>query len=124
MYISTDEASKIFINDKKKIAFMLLYMKEGTTLMWVCNYYNGIMDAKGIIKIIDTFQKFLEQLDLSFKDPGEYEWAYKHWLTMTQKNANASMFLSQFEITMSEAGISTKDVHIVLLQLKTVLHAC
>ena len=121
-YIAADETNSIFVDDKKKVAFVLSYMKEGSASTWAQNYYDGITDSNGAIKITDTFKDFLDKLDLSFKDPGEKERAYTRWIAMHQGNTDASVFLANFEIAMSQAGISTSDTNVVLPQLKAALN--
>ena len=116
-YIAADDTQAIFVNDKKKIAFILSYMKEGSAATWAQNYYNGIMAADGTINMMDTLTTFLVSLDASFKDPAEKEHAYKKWISMCQGNLDAGTFLANFEITMNQAGIKTTDVNVVIPQL-------
>ena len=79
------------------------------------------MDDKGVITIIDNFEAFLKKLDQSFKDPGKKDYAYKRWTEMHQGNADAGVFLANFEITISQAEIPKTDVNVILLQLKVAL---
>lgn len=120
-YIAADDTGLIFTSGKKKISFILSYMKEGTASTWAQNYYDAITSAAGVVNITDTFDAFLKKLDLSFKDPGEKDRAYKRWSEMRQGNADAGAFLASFEIAMHQAGISTTDVNVVLPQLKVAL---
>ena len=76
-YISTDNAGMIFTSNKKKISFILSYMKESTASSWAQNYYDIVMNNKGVITIVDNFEAFLKKLDQSFKDPGKKDRAYK-----------------------------------------------
>ena len=76
-------------------------MKEGTALTWAQNYYDTITNNKGVITIVDNFEAFLKKLDQSFKDPGKKDCAYKCWMEMCQGNAEAGIFLANFEIAMS-----------------------
>ena len=96
-------------------------MKEGTASTWAQNYYDAVMDDKGVITIVDNFEAFLKKLDQSFKDPGKKDRAYKRWTEMCQGNTEAGVFLANFEIAMSQAEIPMTDVNVVLLQLKVAL---
>ena len=116
-YIAADDTQAIFVNDKKKIAFILSYMKEGSVATWAQNYYDGITAADGTINMTDTLTTFLVSLDASFKDPAKKERAYKKWISMCQGNLDTGTFLANFEIAMTQAGIRTTDINVIIPQL-------
>ena len=57
-------------------------------------------------------------LDLSFKDPGKKEWAYRRWVGIKQGVTKAGTFLANFEIAMMQSGIPKMDVNVILPQLR------
>ena len=78
-YISANNAGAIFTSNKKKISFILSYMKEGTISTWAQNYYNSIINAAGVITIVDNFEVFLKKLNQSFKDLGEKDYTERYY---------------------------------------------
>lgn len=121
-YITADDANTVFTTDAKKISFVLSYMKLGTAATWAQNYYDAIMDATGAITFKDSTAEFLKKLDLSFEDAGQKERAYAEWTELRQGKSDASVFFANFEIKMSQAGIPTSDVNVVLPQVKRAIH--
>ena len=121
-YIGADETGAVFTNDKKKITFVLSYMKEGTASTWAQSYYEGITDPNGVVTIIDTFTTFLTKLDASFKNPADKLRAYQRWQELKQRNTDAGVFFAQFEMLMGQADIPTTATNVIFPQLRMALH--
>ena len=64
---------KAFPSHKKKILFVLSYLKEGTAAAWAKNWVAQYTDNDGNIYCLDTFQAFMDQLGKLFEDSSKKE---------------------------------------------------
>ena len=64
---------RAFPSYKKKILFVLSYLKEGTVVVQTKNWVAQYTDNNDNIYYLDTFQAFINQLGKSFEDSSKKE---------------------------------------------------
>ena len=108
---------RAFPSHKKKILFVLSYLKEGTTAVWVKNWVAQHTDNDGNIYCLDTFQAFMDQLGKSFEDSSKKETVIQRLRQFKQGFKSADVFFQQFEILKTKAGLKNKVYDTVLIDL-------
>ena len=108
---------RAFPSYKKKILFVLSYLKEGTAAAWAENWVAQHTDNDDNIYCLDTFQDFMNQLGKSFEDPSKKETAIQKLRQLKQGSKSADVFFQQFEILKTKAGLKDKVYDTVLIDL-------
>ena len=115
MYILANK--RAFPSHKKKILFVLSYLKEGTAAVWAENWVTQYTDNNGNIYCLDTFQAFMNQLGKSFEDSSKKETVIQRLRQLKQGFKSVDVFFQQFEILKTEAGLKNEVYNAVLIDL-------
>ena len=108
---------RAFPSHKKKILFVLSYLKEGTVAVWAENWVTQYTDNDSNIYYLDTFQAFINQLGKSFEDSSKKETTIQRLRQLKQGSKSADVFFQQFEILKTKAGLKNKVHNTVLINL-------
>ena len=108
---------RVFLSHKKKILFVLSYLKEGTTVVWAENWVTQYTDNDDNIYCLDTFQAFMDQLEKLFEDSSKKETAIQRLRQLKQGSKSANVFFQQFKILKTKAGLKNKVYNTVLIDL-------
>ena len=108
---------RAFPSYKKKILFVLSYLKEGTAAAWAENWVAQHTDDDGDIYCLDTFQAFMDQLGKSFEDSSKKETVIQRLRQLKQGSKSVDVFFQQFEILKTKAGLKNKVHNTVLIDL-------
>ena len=107
---------------KDKILFTLSYLKGGHAATWAENYVEK-HTKDGTLKIEQSWEEFLKDLDASFDDPSRFEKAMRQFEQLEQGKKTAEEFFAEFDIIRTKAGL-TQEAHdsIVINRLKQALN--
>ena len=83
---------RAFPSYKKKILFVLSYLKEGTVTVQTENQVAQHTDNDSNIYCLDTFQAFMNQLGKSFEDSSKKETAIQRLRQLKQGSKLANVF--------------------------------
>ena len=108
---------RAFPSHKKKILFVLSYLKEGTTAVQAENWVAQYTDNDDNIYCLNTFQAFMNQLGKSFEDSSKKETAIQRLRQLKQGSKSANVFFQQFEILKTKAGLKNEVYNTVLIDL-------
>ena len=108
---------RAFLSHKKKILFVLSYLKEGTVAVWVKNWVAQYTDNDDNIYCLNTFQAFINQLRKSFENPSKKETVIQRLRQLKQDFKSVNVFFQQFEILKTKAGLKNEVYDTVLINL-------
>ena len=115
LYILTNK--RAFSSYKKKILFVLSYLKEGTAAVWAENWVAQHTDNDDNIYCLDTLQAFMNQLGKSFEDSSKKETVIQRLRQLKQGFKSVNVFFQQFEILKTKAGLKNEVYNTVLINL-------
>ena len=108
---------RAFPSYKKKILFVLSYLKEGTTATQAENWVAQYTDNDDNIYCLNTFQAFINQLGKSFEDSSKKETMIQRLRQLKQGSKSVDVFFQQFEILKTKTSFKNKVYNTVLINL-------
>ncbi|EGN96684.1 hypothetical protein SERLA73DRAFT_35212, partial [Serpula lacrymans var. lacrymans S7.3] len=101
-----------FKDDRKKISFVLSFMKEGEAAAFRTDWLENRVDAQQMgLDITNTYGSwpyFADKMEERFKDSFEKEAAKNEILTLKQGNETAQAFFERFEEKKRWAGYTNR----------------
>ncbi|EGO01148.1 hypothetical protein SERLA73DRAFT_33038, partial [Serpula lacrymans var. lacrymans S7.3] len=101
-----------FEDDRKKISFVLSFMKEGEAVAFRTDWLENRVDAQQMgLDITNTYGSwpfFTDKMEERFKDSFEKETAKNEILTLKQGNETAQAFFEKFEEKKRWAGYNSR----------------
>ena len=101
MYITIND--EIYDTDKKKIIFILSYMKEGTATSWKQNFWATTKLDDRVIPW--TWNRFKDTLKALFAPPNKPGEALTQLVTERQGSRTVDEFIADFKIDASRSGL-------------------
>ncbi|EGO02581.1 hypothetical protein SERLA73DRAFT_70086 [Serpula lacrymans var. lacrymans S7.3] len=112
LLLQFEDDAVYFKDDRKKISFVLSFMKEGEAAAFKTNWLENRVDAQQMgLDITNTYGSwpfFAHKMEERFKDSFEKETAKNEILTLKQGNETAQAFFEKFEEKKRWAGYNSR----------------
>ncbi|EGO02274.1 hypothetical protein SERLA73DRAFT_41441, partial [Serpula lacrymans var. lacrymans S7.3] len=107
-----EDDAAYFNDDRKKISFVLSFMKEGEAVAFRTDWLENRVDAQqlgfDITRTYGSWPYFADKMEERFKDSFEKETAKNEILTLRQGNETTQAFFERFEEKKRWAGYTTQ----------------